>query len=108
MMMMNPMPPPPEASQYSVSRVCTPAPETPSPSLRWQVKVDPSLTGGSRSEGVGGMGNAVVANISVEELRELIFESVRKALGGDVKEEGKGKEGIVEEGGVVVSTEAEV
>lgn len=75
----------PDPSQYSLSRVCTPAPETPSPSASRSrgVNVDPNLTGGSE-----GSRERLVVSVSVEELRELIFESVKRAV-----EEGKGNDG---------------
>lgn len=48
------------------------------------MKIDPSLTGGSFGSEV--MKERLMVNVSVEELRELIFESVKRAV-----EEGNGQ-----------------
>lgn len=87
-------PPPPDASQYTASRLCTPAAESPSPSVKRSGRSVTTVASGGRGGGLVG--------ISVEELRELIFEGVKKALEGV----GQGKEGerdgekSVGEGGV--------
>lgn len=66
------------------------------------MNIDPNLTGGSMV-GVGAARNKIVVSISVEELRELIFESVKRAVA-----EKTDKENVVgEEPGAVVSREEE-